>query len=77
MVDIDVFVWHDADGSITAVGTPHPSIIDRVKPIAITDRWVLHLKVPEHYIEQLHATHRIDVLKGVLVPLLPPMDSQG
>jgi hypothetical protein len=68
MFDVDVFVWHDSNGNITAVGRPHPSFASRVRPVAAADRSVLHLKVPEHQIRQLRETHRIDVVQRTLVP---------
>jgi hypothetical protein len=72
MVDVDVFVWHDSDGNITAVGRPHPSFADRVRPVAPADRSVLHLRVPEHQIEHLCESHCIDVVKHTLMPRSAP-----
>lgn len=67
MTNIDVFVWHDTDGNITAVGTPHPSVIGKVTPLAATERSVIHLNVPENSIKHLHKTHYINVVEGKLV----------
>jgi hypothetical protein len=34
MAEVDVFVWYDSDGNITAIGTPHPDRVASVHPIA-------------------------------------------
>jgi len=68
MAEIEAFIWYDADGNITACGTPHPSAVRRVEPIASADREVLRLKVLEEEIDRLHETHYIDVGKHMLVP---------
>lgn len=34
MAEVDVFVWYDSDGNITAIGTPHPDRLASVHPIA-------------------------------------------
>jgi len=72
MHDIDVFIWYDADGQITAVGSPHPSAVSRVKPFPSAEREVLHVTMENKDrsdLKQLHKTHRIDVVKRALVPL--------
>jgi hypothetical protein len=72
MQDMDVFIWYDSDGKITAVGTPHPAAGDRVKPVPSAERDVLHLTMEENdriNLKHLHRTHRVDVVKHVLVPL--------
>ena len=68
MAEIDVFVWHDKDGNITAVGVPHPDVVGRVQPVAPEGHGSLHLKVPEAQVDRLHETHRIDVAKRAIVP---------
>jgi hypothetical protein len=68
MAEIDVFVWHDNDGNITAVGVPHPDVVGRVQSIAPAGHGALHLRVPEGHLERLHETHQIDVAKRVVVP---------
>ena len=75
MQDIDVFVWYDADGNITAVGTPNPAAGSRVEPRSSADRDVLQLTMGENdrgNLKQLHMTHRVDVAKRVLVPRQRP-----
>lgn len=71
MAEIDAFVWHDSDGNITAVGTPHPEMIGRVRPIAAAERGVLQLKVDESRLDRLHETYRIDVERRALTPRRP------
>lgn len=34
MAEVDVFVWYDGDGNITAIGTPHRDRVASVHPIA-------------------------------------------
>jgi hypothetical protein len=68
VTEIEVFVWHDRQGNITAVGTPHPSIAGRVKPLAAAERDVLLVKVREHEIQRLHETHYVDVIARTLAP---------
>jgi hypothetical protein len=72
MADIDVFVWHDSAGNITAVGTPHPDSIGRVRAVAPAEHAVLPMKVAEAQLARLHETHRIDVEKRALAPRQSP-----
>ena len=44
MAEVDVFVWYDSDGIITAIGTPHPDRVASVHPIAAKDRDVLRVR---------------------------------
>jgi hypothetical protein len=71
MTEVEVFVWHDSDGNITATGTPHPDMVERILPIAGKDRSVLPIKVDSSDIDKLHETHRVDVKRRVLVPSPP------
>jgi hypothetical protein len=68
MAEIDVFVWHDNDGNITAVGAPHPDMVGRVRPVAAADRGVLQTKIDESYIDRLHEIYRIDIKCQALAP---------
>jgi hypothetical protein len=71
MPEIDVFVWHDSDGNITATGTPHPDMVGRILPVAGKDRSVLPIKIDSSQIDKLHETYRVDVKRRVLVPNPP------
>ena len=61
MADVEAFVWHDADGNITAVGHAIPGSIQRVvEPLSLEGRDVLRLTMDEDSLSTLHLTHRID-----------------
>jgi len=72
MENIDVSIWYDRGGKITAVGTPHPASVGRVQPRPSADRDVLHLTMEDKdrgNLKQLHRTHCVDVVKRALVPI--------
>jgi hypothetical protein len=61
VVDVEAFVWHDADGNITAVGHAVPGSSDRVvEPLPLEGRGVLRLTMEEKSLSTLHLTHRVD-----------------
>jgi hypothetical protein len=68
MSEIDVFVWHDSDGKITAVGVPHPDMVGKVQSIARSGHGAVCVRVPEEHLKRLHETHQIDVERGVVTP---------
>ena len=68
MTDVDVFVWYDADGTITAVGHVVPGQADKVEPLAGENQRVLKLRMGVDTLGTLHETHAVDPHKGVLCP---------
>jgi hypothetical protein len=68
MADITVFIWHDEAGMITAFGTPHPEMAERMEPIATEGRYVLRTRIDAKELEQLDKTHQVDVKQRSLVP---------
>jgi hypothetical protein len=68
MAEVEVFVWHDGNGNITATGTPHPDMAGRLRPIAGSDRSVLRTKAEASQVARLHETHRVDVERRLLSP---------
>jgi hypothetical protein len=68
MGDKGVFVWHDADGNITAVGYQAAASDKVIEPVASEDRSVLSLTVADEHLTELHRTHCIDVENATLIP---------
>jgi len=68
MAEVDVFVWYDSDGNITAIGTPHPDRVASVHPIAAKDRDVLRVRLDASRLERLHETYRVDIAGRGLTP---------
>lgn len=63
---VAVYVWHDSEGNITAVGRPAPSARGRIVPVAGLGRAVTPVEVAEQDIATLHRTHEIDVKQRTL-----------
>lgn len=67
MATASVFLWHDREGSITAVGQPAPGCENRVEPLASDAIHVLRVEIDERLLLELHRTHRVDLDHGALV----------
>ena len=66
---VEVHIWYDGDGKITAVGRPHPSSRQRVIPAPGRGREVISAQIAEEYITALHRTHLVDVREKRLAPI--------
>jgi hypothetical protein len=66
--DVDVFVWHDFDGNITAVGHVAAGHARKIEPLVIGNQKVLKLRRGHEQLDTLHLTHIVDVGKGTLSP---------
>lgn len=72
MTTKNVHIWYEAKGTILAVGhVPQAALqhIRQVAPILRKGQQVLQVEVQEDALSTLHATHRVDPKKKVLVPL--------
>jgi hypothetical protein len=75
MQNIDVFIWYDRAGKITAVGTPHSAAVGRVEARPSAERDVLHVTMEDMNganLKSLHRTHCVDVARRALVSLQKP-----
>ena len=68
MADVDVFVWYDLNGTITAVGHVVAGQTEKVEPLAGENQKVLKLRMGVDGLGTLHRTHTVDPHKGVLCP---------
>jgi hypothetical protein len=71
MTDIEAFVWHDRDGTITAVGHAVGGSARIVEPLAGEGQQILKLTVDEEQLGTLHLTHSVDVDNARLIPVDP------
>jgi hypothetical protein len=68
MTEVDVFVWHDLSGNITAVGHVVAGSGDQVvEPVATGDRQVLTVRLLPDHLPTLHSTHIVDMERRCLV----------
>jgi hypothetical protein len=68
MANVDVYVWHDEHGNITAAGHVPAGSTKKIRALAHWDRRVIKLSIAQDYLKTLHVTHKIDVAKGALMP---------
>ena len=68
MSTVEVHVWYDRHGKITAVGRPHPSHRERIVALPTADRAVISAKIAEEKVAALHRTHVVDVNQRKLAP---------
>jgi hypothetical protein len=68
MADVDVFVWYDSNGNITAVGHVIAGQAEKVEPLAGENQKVLKLRMGVEGLGTLRETHTVDPHKGVLCP---------
>lgn len=68
MSDVDVFVWYDQSGNITAVGHVVPGQAEKIEPLVGENQRVLKLRMAVDGLGRLHETHTVDPHKGVLCP---------
>jgi hypothetical protein len=66
MAEQDVFIWHNLDGTIVAVGRAAHGLEERIEPIAAPHQRVLRMRVPQDHVASLHQTHRVDLITGSL-----------
>lgn len=58
----NVYVWHDKNGTILAIGKPIEDGCERVTPIAFhRDHGILEVEATGLHIDALRDTHHVDV----------------
>jgi hypothetical protein len=67
MAKTSIYVWHDAMGSILAVGHPSTDSDRRIVPLTEEHQLVLQTEFEETHINKLPETHVVDVHKKTLV----------
>jgi co-chaperonin GroES (HSP10) len=62
-----IFVWHDKQGKIIAVGKPARQMVNRMEPVAVKETHsVFSTEVEEHEIKNMLRTHRVDIASSQL-----------
>jgi len=65
MKKVKVFVWHNVNGEITAVGRPveqYPAV-----PMSGENQFLLETEIEEKDISELHKTHLVDMHQKSIV----------
>ena len=75
MDKVETFIWHDAQGTIVAVGYVVPGTKEAVQPRAQPHRKVIKQHLPEGQLASLHLTHAVDVERGTLRARMSSEDS--
>ncbi|MEO7994273.1 MAG: hypothetical protein ABI743_07725 [bacterium] len=58
---LQVHIWYDNTGAITAIGVPSPAFRDRVTPVPNLGENILILEVAAHQVQSLRSTHCVDM----------------
>jgi hypothetical protein len=66
MTNVNVFVWHDARGTITAIGRELGEV-GGCTPIAGEDQSVIAADVEDQSIANLYKTHMVDVSRKLII----------
>jgi len=66
MDKVEAFIWHDAQGTIVAVGHVVPGTKESVQPRAQPHHKVIKQHLPEGQLASLHLTHAVDIEQGTL-----------
>jgi len=65
MTKVNVFVWHNVNGEIVAVGRAMGA--NKCVPLSGEDQSVLETEIEEEHISRLHETHIVDAGQKSLV----------